>query len=53
MDRRSEVVVRMGLEYDEVRELKDDMWALCDQYAEDKDGHEEQEEEVGEDEEFE
>ena len=23
----------MGLELDEVRELRDDLWALCDRYA--------------------
>ncbi len=46
----------MGLEYDEVKELKDDMWALCDLYVEDSDGggeRGEEEEEAGEDEEFE
>lgn len=32
-DRRADVVVRMGLEFDEMRELKDDLWALCDRYA--------------------
>ncbi|RPD60763.1 tubulin nucleotide-binding domain-like protein [Lentinus tigrinus ALCF2SS1-6] len=33
VDRRAEVIVRMGLEFDEVRELKDELWALCDLYA--------------------
>ena len=54
VDRRSEVVVRMGLEFDEMRELKDDLWALCDQYAGDEGGYggEGEEEELGEDEEL-
>ncbi|KAI0776815.1 tubulin nucleotide-binding domain-like protein [Trametes elegans] len=33
VDRRADVVGRMGLEFDEMRELKDDLWALCDRYA--------------------
>ncbi|KAI8972555.1 tubulin domain-containing protein [Trametes punicea] len=33
VDRRAEVVTRMGLEFDEMRELKDELWALCDRYA--------------------
>ncbi|KAI0370856.1 tubulin nucleotide-binding domain-like protein [Pilatotrama ljubarskyi] len=33
VDRRAEVVTRMGLEFDEMRELKDQLWALCDRYA--------------------
>ncbi|KAI0632877.1 tubulin domain-containing protein [Trametes polyzona] len=33
VDRRADVVGRVGLEFDEVRELKDDLWALCDRYA--------------------
>ncbi|KAI0759132.1 tubulin nucleotide-binding domain-like protein [Fomes fomentarius] len=56
VDRHSEVVVRMGLEYDELKELKDDMWALCDRYVEDSDeggARGEEEEKAGEDEEFE
>ncbi|OJT12345.1 Protein dml-1 [Trametes pubescens] len=32
-DRRADVIVRMGMEFDEMRELKDDLWALCDRYA--------------------
>ncbi|TFK82016.1 tubulin nucleotide-binding domain-like protein [Polyporus arcularius HHB13444] len=52
VDRRAEVVLRMGLEFDEVRELKDELWALCDQYAGDDGGEgEDGGEEVGEDEE--
>ncbi|KAJ8482568.1 hypothetical protein ONZ51_g5273 [Trametes cubensis] len=33
VDRRADVVTRMGLEFDEMRELKDELWALCDRYA--------------------
>ncbi|KAI0668848.1 tubulin nucleotide-binding domain-like protein [Trametes maxima] len=33
VDRRADVVGRMGLEFDELRELKDELWALCDRYA--------------------
>ncbi|KAI0351612.1 tubulin nucleotide-binding domain-like protein [Trametes cingulata] len=33
VDRRAEVVAHMGLEFDEMRELKDELWALCDRYA--------------------
>ncbi|KAI0326804.1 tubulin nucleotide-binding domain-like protein [Cubamyces sp. BRFM 1775] len=33
VDRRADVVGRMGLEFDEMRELKDELWALCDRYA--------------------
>ncbi|OSD03670.1 tubulin nucleotide-binding domain-like protein [Trametes coccinea BRFM310] len=33
IDRRADVATRMGLEFDELRELKDDLWALCDRYA--------------------
>ncbi|KAH9922329.1 tubulin nucleotide-binding domain-like protein [Epithele typhae] len=53
VDRRAAVVVHMGLEFDDVRELKDDLWALCDRYAGD-DAHgtgPEAEDEFGEDEE--
>ena len=41
----------MGLEFDEVRELKDDMWALCDMYTADAGGAESDEGVLGEDEE--
>ena len=54
VDRRAEVVVRMGLEPDEVRELRDDLWGLCDRYAganEEGGGIEDEEMEMGEDEE--
>ncbi|KAI0830163.1 tubulin nucleotide-binding domain-like protein [Trametes gibbosa] len=53
VDRRAGVVVRMSLEYDEVRELKDDLWALCDRYA-GEEGWREGEDAValGEDEEY-
>ncbi|PIL25907.1 hypothetical protein GSI_11660 [Ganoderma sinense ZZ0214-1] len=54
VDRRAEVVTKMGLEFDEVRELKDEMWALCDRYAaadEEGGGMEDEEVEMGEDEE--
>nr|VWO95844.1 Lon protease (EC (ATP-dependent protease La) [Ganoderma boninense] len=54
VDRRAEVVTRMGLEFDEVRELKDELWALCDRYAaadEDLGGGEGEDVEMGEDEE--
>ena len=52
MDRRAEVVAKMGLEFDEVRELKDELWALCDRYAASDDigGEEGEEVEMGEDE---
>ncbi|KAH9893938.1 tubulin nucleotide-binding domain-like protein [Cubamyces lactineus] len=33
VDRRAGIVARMGLEFDEMRELKDELWALCDRYA--------------------
>ena len=54
VDRRSEVVVRMGLEFDEIRELKDELWALCDLYAGDAVEGEgtEGEDDIGEDEEL-
>ena len=53
MDRRAEVVAKMGLEFDEVRELKDELWALCDRFAaaDDIGGEEGGEVEMGEDEE--
>ena len=51
VDRRAEVVERMGLEFDEVRELKDDMWALCDLYTADVGGVESDDGVLGEDEE--
>ncbi|TBU44587.1 tubulin nucleotide-binding domain-like protein [Dichomitus squalens] len=52
VDKRAEVVTRMGLEFDEIRDLKDDLWALCDQYADDGgEGREDADEEIGEDEE--
>ena len=52
VDRRAEVATQMGLEFDEVKELKDDMWALCDQYAADGgEGLSGEEEDLGEDEE--
>ncbi|KAI0717734.1 tubulin nucleotide-binding domain-like protein [Cerioporus squamosus] len=54
VDRRAEVVLRMGLEFDEVRELKDELWALCDLYAGDDRGEDDGsgDAEVGEDEEL-
>ncbi|KAI0742723.1 tubulin nucleotide-binding domain-like protein [Daedaleopsis nitida] len=52
VDRRAEVVVRMGLEFDEMKELKDEMWALSDLYAGDQ-GEDLSEDELGEDEELE
>ena len=53
VDRRAEVVAKMGLEFDEVRELKDELWALCDRFAaaDDIGGEEGGEVEMGEDEE--
>ncbi|KAM5532691.1 hypothetical protein V8D89_013660 [Ganoderma adspersum] len=53
VDRRAEVVTKMGLEFDEVRELKDELWALCDRYAaaDEGGGMEDEEVEMGEDEE--
>ncbi len=53
VDRRAEVTTKMGLELDEVRELKDELWALCDRYAaadEGGGGGGEREVEMGEDE---
>ena len=53
VDRRADVVVRMGLEFDEVRELKDELWVLADRYA-GEDGRADaltDEDELGEDEE--
>ena len=55
VDRRAGVVARMGFEFDEVRELKEDLWALADRYAGDDvralDGGEAAGGELGEDEE--
>ncbi|KAI1790586.1 tubulin nucleotide-binding domain-like protein [Ganoderma leucocontextum] len=54
VDRRAEVIARMGLEFDEVRDLKDELWALCDRYAasdEGGGGREDDGVEMGEDEE--
>ena len=44
----------MGLEFDEIRELKDELWALCDLYAGDAVEGEgtEGEDDIGEDEEL-
>ena len=52
VDKRAEVVTRMGLEFDEIRDLKDELWALCDQYADEGgEGWQEADVEMGEDEE--
>ncbi|KAI9068825.1 tubulin nucleotide-binding domain-like protein [Trametes sanguinea] len=52
VDRRAEVVARMGLEFDEMRELKDHLWALCDRYAgPDEEWRNEKEDALSEDEE--
>ena len=41
----------MGLEFDEVRELGDELWALADRYAGDEAADEAEGEALGEDEE--
>lgn len=47
-----DVIERMGLEVDEMKELRDELWALGDGCAEDVDEGLEEGEQLGEDEEY-
>lgn len=46
--RHTDVTSQMGLEADELKELRDDLWAICDAFPE---GEVEQDVDLGEDEE--
>ena len=52
LGRHADVVARMGLEADDVKELRDTLWALEDAYQGDEEGIPSESEELGEDEEF-
>ncbi|KAI0085539.1 Misato segment II tubulin-like domain-containing protein [Irpex rosettiformis] len=52
LTRHSDVVARMGVELEEIKELKESMWALEDAYKSDDDGVNSEDPGLGEDEEY-
>ena len=52
LGRHADVVARMGLETDDIRELRDTLWALEDAYRADDENALSEKDVLGEDEEF-